>query len=291
MSGEIGFRALQNRVLEYARKKGFIKELDELDFDLKTEFLFMIYHHGLVERRQPVEINELIASNRVLFLDWYLFERNYGGTKSIAELYLESQDFRGDFGGVDPKSLREEFRKLKDPIWWPFEVVEKEEMEEYSVKLLDKEDVLLVHDRSSFPRVEVGDFFYGKLYPFMGRWYISGGMTPIPKERIGRHREAESFCRWLEGRFEEFLKDRPGLSERTIGKYEEMFYWFLRFVREKSYTRQGQLQRFNVDVWIKWVRRNCMFLSRTREDEHRAAARRFLEYLLESPAKGTQTMS
>jgi len=291
LTEKIGFRVLQNRVLEYARKRGSIKEIDELDFDVKTEFLFMMYEHGLVARRQPVMIDELIASHRVLFLDWYLFERNYEGAKSIAELYLESEDFRRDFGRVDPQSLKEDFRRLKNLVWQPFEVIEKGEMEEYSVKLLDKGDVLSVHDRSSFPKVEVGDFFFGKLYPFMGRWYISGGITQIPKERIEKYYEVESFCRWVEGRFDEFLKGRPDLSERTIKKYERMFYWFPRYIQEKSYRWLGQLQRLNVDTWIKWIRRNCMFLSRTEEDELRAAARRFLGYLLKSSAKGAQTTS
>ena len=267
-------------MLEYAHKRQFIKDIDELDFDVKSEFLFMMSEQGLVARRQPVAIDEFIALNRNLFFDWFFFERNYRGDKSIAELYLESDDFRRDFAGVDPQSLKEDFRKLKSPVWWVFSVLERGEKEEYRVKLLDREEVLWVHDRSSFPKAGVGDFFFGKLYPFFGRWYISGGLTPIPKERIKRHHEAESFRHWLELRFDEFLKGRPDLSKRTIGRYGEMFYWLLKYVREKSYRRQGQLQRFNVDAWIKWVRRNCLFLSRTKEDEHRAAAGRFLEYLL-----------
>ena len=207
------------------------------------------------------------------------FEKEFRGTKTIAELYAESGDIKKDFGNVDLQRVKENLQRLKTPVWTAFVVLGKGEKDEYRVKMLDKEEVFLVQDKSTFPRVNVGDWFGGKLYPFGDRCYISGYLISIPKSRIYIWRKTRSLSESLEKEFGEFMKTKSDFSERTVRKYEKMFPLLLDYVKEKEYTIWGQIRRLNVDTWIKWIRRSFLYVSRSEEDDHRATIRQFLGYL------------
>lgn len=155
----------------------------------------------------------------------------------------------------------------------------KKEKDEYGVKPTDGEENLLVHDKSSFPRVNVGDWFGGKLYRFGGKCYISSYLIPIPKSRIERYHKTKSLCGALEEKFNEFMKTKSNLSKKTIRKYEEMFPLVSDCTKEKGYWKLSQVERLNVDAWIKWIRKRFLYVSRTQEDDHRTAINQFLRYL------------
>lgn len=272
---EIDFRALQNKILEYALKNGFVRGLGELDPSIKTEFILLLAVRNLVPKREPIDMDDTILSNRNLFLNWYLLEREYKHGKTIGELYIGSEDFRGDFES-STSSLREELKNLRRPLYNVFIVVEKKERDEYFMRPLEGEEELLVHDRSTFQQVDVGDALYGVLYPFHGRYYIGGdGLIQIPENVMKKIERTKALTRLLEEKFDDFMETKSGLSEKTLQEKEEMFSCLLEYVYEKGYTKLKQIGKMNVDTWMRWTRRRYMFLSRTREDAYRRGFRQF----------------
>ena len=279
MVGEVDFRALQERVLGYALKMGFFESIEKVDSQEIFDFLITLLEHGLIPKRQPFNIDEVMHSHETMFLDRYFFERGHRGTKTIAELYTESEDAKKDFESADFQKLKEDVRKLKTPIWSAFQVTGKREKDEYNVKPIDGEENFLVHDKSTFTRVNVGNWFGGKLYRFGSKCYISGYLVPIPERRIERYYKTRSLSKSLEKEFDEFIETKSNLSKKSIKKYERMFPLFLDYVKEKGYSKFSQVTKLNVDTWIKWIRRRFLYVSRSEEDDHRAAIKQFLRYL------------
>lgn len=280
---EVDFRALQEEIFKYARKMGFFKSVEKVDSQEIFGFLITLLEHGLVPKRQPINIEEVMRMHETMFLDWYFFEREHRSTKTIAELYAVSEDVKRDFEGADFQKLKENIEGLKTPIWSAFRVTEKKENDEYIVKLIGGEENFLVHDKSTFSKVNIGDWFAGKMYRFGNKCYLSSYLIPIPQSRIERYHKTKPLSESLEKEFDEFMKTKSGLSRRTIKKYEEMFPLLLDYVKEKKYSKFSQVARLNVDTWIKWLRKRFLYISRTQEDDHRAAIKQFLSYLISQP--------
>lgn len=285
MSNWISFRALQNRVLEYAIKNYFLKDLGEIDYTIKTDFILTLAVRRLVPKREPIDVDETIRSKRNLFLNWYLFERDFINGKTIGELYIESKDFKEDFE-ASRSSLREDFENLRRPRYNVFTVVGKKERDEYVVMPLEGMEELLVHDRSTFQQVHIGEAIYGVLYPFGGRYYIGDdGLLKIPENEMKKYYRTKSLARLLEEKFEDFMEMKSGLKERTKQEKEEMFSHLLEYVYHKGYTKLKQIEKMNVDNWIRCTRRRLMFFSRTREDAYRRGFRQFHKHVVQD--KGT----
>jgi len=279
-SPNIDFRTLQNRVLEHALRKGFIKESNGLDAPIKWEFILTLGIRHIIPRREPVNVNETISLERELFLNWYLFEREYKDGGTIGEIYLASPDFKKDFN-VPSSDFREELRNLRKPVWNVFVVSGREGGEEYFVRPLRCDGELCIHDRSTSKKVNVGDAFYAVLYPFQGRYYIGGkGILLIPKKAMRKYYETEALIDLLEKRFSQFMETRSGLSDRTLREKEEMFSCLIDYVSERGYAKLRQIEKLNVDTWMRWARRRYMYFSGTREDAHRTGFRQFHKHFL-----------
>ena len=279
-SHKIDFRTLQNRVLEYTLRKGFIKELNELDASIKWDFILTLGIRHIIPRRELVNVDETILQERELFLNWYLFEREHTAGRTIGEIYLASPDFKKDFN-VPSSDFREELRNLRKPFWGIFVVSGKEGGEEYFVRPLGSDGELCIHDRSTSKKVNVGDAFYAVLYSFQGRYYIGGkGILLIPKKTMRKYYKTEALIDLLEKRFSQFMKAKSGLAERTLREKEEMFSCLIDYVSEKGYAKLRRIEKLNVDTWMKWARRRYMYFSGTREDAYRRAFRQFHKHSL-----------
>ena len=279
-SHKIDFRILQNRVLEYALRKGFIKELNELDAPIKWEFRLTLGIRHIIPRRELVNVDETVLQERELFLNWCLFEREHKADRTIGEIYLASPDFKKDFN-VPSSDLREELRNLRKPVWGIFVVSGREGGEEYFVRPLGSDGELCINDRSTSKKVNVGDAFYAVLYPFQGRYYIGGkGILLIPKKDMRKYYKTEALIDLLEKRFSHFMETKSGLSERTLREKEEMFSCLIDYVSEKGYAKLRQIEKLNVDTWMRWARRRYMYFSGTREDAYRRGFQQFHKHFL-----------
>lgn len=270
---QINFREFQNKVFDFAVKKKMLKHVSKIDVQIKMDFIMELVMHGKIPKRQSFVPDEVISSDFPMFLDWYFFEREYENKKTIGELYAESEKL---------EDLKEEIKKLRNPIWDAFIVIKKEEKDEYLVKLFDKKDTFLIHDKATFQIVNVNDVFVGKIYQFFGKCYISSSITSIPKDIVDGFNKTKEFCKNLEEKFNEFMKEKENLSEKTKWKYEDMFSLLLDYVREKNYNKIEQIKKLNIDNFIKWNRKRFLNYSRNNEDENRTAIRGFLKYLEKS---------
>lgn len=275
---EIDFRALQNRILDYAVDNGFLENLEELDPQIKIDFLLLLSTRNLIPRHEPIDMDETIISNRNLFLNWFLLEREYIDGKTIGEMYIENGTFKEDFGATGT-GLRGEMRNLRSPLCNTFIVVEKRKQNDgYLVQPLEGEEILFIHDRTL--QAEAGDALYGVLYRFGGRCYIgSHGLLKIPEKAMKRYYKTKALIELLEEEFNGFMETKSDLSERTLQDKEEMFSYFLDYVGEKRYTRLAQIKKMNVDTWMRLMRKNYLSFSRTREDTFRRGFRQFHRYL------------
>lgn len=261
-------------------RKGFIKELNELDAPIKWEFMLTLGIRHIIPRREPLNVDETILQERELFLNWYLFERERKDNRTIGQIYLASPDFKKDFNAPS-SDLREELRNLRKPVWSVFVVSGREGGGEYFVRSLASSRELCIHDRSTSKKVNVGDAFYAVLYPFQGRYYIGGkGILLIPKKAMGKYYKTEALIDLLEKRFSQFMETKSGLSERTLREKEEMFSCLIDYVSEKGYAKLRQIEKLNVDMWMRWARRRYMYFSGTREDAYRRGFQQFHKLFL-----------
>ena len=274
---EVTFEQLKEKVLDFALRKKLVKSLEEVDSLAKSEFLLLLGIHGLVPKRKSISVNNVIFEHADLFLDWYFFEREERGKKTIAELYVESKDFERDFPHVEKKKAYTDIKKIKNPVWGYFVVCEKGEKDEYDVKLLEEESVYRVHDESSFSHVAEGTFIFSKLYPLGGKYYVSGSTLVFPEKLVEKYEQAKAFKNQLDELFEEFIKGK-NVKEKTKRKYEDMYFLLSRYVSEKGYTSMKWVKKLNVDTWVKWARRKWG-ISRYKEDECRSAVKQFLKFL------------
>jgi len=277
-SREIDFRALQNRILEYAVEKGFFEDLRALDNQLKIDFLLLLSTRNLVPRREPLDIDETITLNRILFLNWLLLEREFLDGKTIGEMYVEDGAFEEDFGFTG-EGLGGEMRGLRSPLCDVFVVVERRERNDGCiVRPVEGGENLFIHDGTL--QAEAGDAFYGVLYRFGERCYIGGrGVLKIPDKEMKRYYGTKALLESLKGEFAGFMETKSGLSERTLRDKEEMFTWLLDYVREKGYTRLAQIEKMNVGTWMRWMRRSVLPFSGTRGEMVRRGFGQFHGYL------------
>lgn len=274
---EFTFQTLRTHVLTYADRKRLIKSIEEIDFRIKTKFLLLLGMHGIIPKREPVSLIVTIAKYWELFLDWYFFEREVRGKRTIAELYVESEDFKKDFPSTSVKEADIAVRKLKNPLWSYFVVCGKGEKDEYEVKQLEEEIVYRVHDASTFPNVNEGNVIFAKLYPFGDVWYVSEFIIRYPEETIEKYEQVKAAKDRLDGLFDDFMATKK-VKRKTAQKYEEMYFMLSEYVTEKGYTSMKWVNRFNVDTWAKWIRRQWG-VSRYKEDECRSAIKQFLKFL------------
>ena len=274
---EVTLEQLKEKVLDFGLQKKLVKPLDEVDSLIKSEFLLLLGMHGLVPKRKSISVNNVIFEHPDLFLDWYLFEREERGKKTIAELYVESKDFERDFPHVEKEKAHTDIKNMKNPVWGYFVVCEKGEKNEYDVKLLEEESVYRVHDESTFSHVAEGTFIFTKLYPLGGKYYISESVLVFPEKLVEEYEQAKAFKNWLDELFEEFIKGKK-VKEKTKRKYEDMYFLLSHYVSKKGYKSMKRVKRLNVDTWVKWARREWG-ISRYKEDECRSAVKQFLKFL------------
>lgn len=276
---EFTLQAVRKNVVNYARKMGLLESLEGIDARTKSEYLIQLAIHGLVQEKEPMSLDEVVLGNVDLFLDWYLFEREERNHKSIAELYMKSEDFRRDFPDVKLENGKIAARRLKNPLWTHFIVCGKEGKDEYQVKQLEKEDTYTVHDVSTFSQVSIGNVIFAKLYPFGEKYYVSGFILTYSEEAVAEYEKARGVMNRLDEWFEEFM-EKKDVKEKTARKYEEMHFMLSEYVAEKEYTTMKWVKRLNVDTFVKWARKQWG-LSRYAEDQCRSAARQFLKFLKE----------
>lgn len=274
---EFTFEPLREKVLDFAMRKKLVKSLEEVDSLVKSKFLLLLGIHGLVPKRKSISVDSAILEHADLFLDWYFFEREERGKKTIAELYVESKDFERDFPHVEKEKAYTDIKKIKNPVWGYFVVCEKGEKDEYDVKFLEEESVYRVHDESSFSHVAEGTFIFSKLYPLGDKYYVSGSTLVFPEKLVEKYEQAKAFKNRLDELFEEFIKGK-NVKEKTKRKYEDMYFLLSRYVSEKGYTSMKWVKKLNVDTWAKWARRKWG-ISRYKEDECRSAVKQFLKFL------------
>ena len=275
---EVNFRNFQNRILEYAAENGYLSSLEEISLQLKTEFLLQLYSRSLIPKKGAVNADETIASKRILFLNWYLLERGYMEGKTIAELYLESVEFREMYGGPTAE-FREMVRNLRCPLYGVFIVDERRaDGDGYIVHPLGEDYALHIYDRTL--KVKVGAALHGLLYKFGERYYLGDEVvTMIPDKLMRRYRRSRALVNLLKIRFEGYMEANRGLSSRTLREKEEMFECLLDYTQVKMYTKLDQVMRMNVDTWMRWMRKRYIFFSRSREEACRRGFRQFHRYM------------
>lgn len=273
---ECTLKALREKVLMYAVENKLLKPIEKMDERVKTDFLLLLAVHGLVPEREPLSIDVVIADFKDLFLDWYFFERDNQG-KSIAEFYVESEDFKKDFPGTSMKEVETAVQKMKDPLWSYFIVCGKGEKDEYNVKQFEKETVYRVHDASTFPRLNTGNLIFAKVYPFGDLYYVSGFIHVYPDEFLEEYKKMKAVKDQLDTLFEEFMQTKK-VKKKTVKKYEDMYFMLSEYIAEKGYTTMKWVDRLHVDTWAKWIRRHWG-VSRSKEDECRSAIKQFLKFV------------
>lgn len=274
---EFTFPNLRKNVLIYAERKRLLKPIEKMNVRVKSDFLLLLGMHGLVPEREPISLDVTIAEFWDLFLDWYFFERDERAKRSIAELYVESEDFKKDFPGTNVKEADIAVRKLKNPLWSYFVVCGKEEKDEYEMKRLEGETVYRIHDASTFPHVNKGNVIFARLYPFGDVYYLSGPIQVYPEEVLKEYEKLKAARNRLDELFGEFMATKK-VKRKTAQKYEDMYFMLSEYVAEKGYTTMKWVNRLNVDTWAKWIRRQ-FGVSRYKEDECRSAIKQFLKFL------------
>lgn len=276
---EFAFQPLRKNILNYAQRKRFLKPIEDINLSVKSEFLLLLAIHKLVPEKEPISPDIVIVQFWELFLDWYFFEREERAKRTIAELYVESEDFKKDFPGTNVKEADATVRKLKKPLWSYFIVCGKGEKDEYEVKQLEEETVYRVHDASTFPNVKEGNVIFTKLYPFGNLCYVSQFIQLYPDELLEEYEKLKAFKSHLDELFREFMATKK-VKKKTVQKYEEMYFMFSGYVTKKGYTTVKRVKKVNVDTWAKWIRRQWG-VSRYKEDECRSALKQFLKFLKE----------
>ena len=272
---EFTFKALRNQVLSYALRKKLYKTIKETDVRIKTEFLLQLGIHELIPKKVPISLDDALAENIGLFLDWYFFEREERAKMTIAQLYVESEDFRKDFGDV--KDAHRTVQKLKNPLWDYFLVSRKGKLNDYDVKLLEEESVYRIYDESTFPEVKEGAIIFAKIYPFGDRYYISGFILVYPDEFREKYEQLRAFNNALDQLFDTFIEGK-NVKEKTKRKYEDMYFMFSDYVKEKGYTKMSTVKKINIDTWVRWMRKEWN-TSPYQENECRSAVKQFLKFL------------
>ncbi len=276
---EFTLKAVRKNVMNYAKKMGFFESLEEIDVSTKSEYVIQLAIHGLVQEKEPISLDDAVLGNADLFFDWYLFEREERNRRSIAELYMKSEDFRRDFPGVGLENGKRAARRLKNPLWTHFTVCGKEGKDEYQVKKLEGEETYIVHDVSTSSQVNIGNVILAKLYPFGEKYYVSGFILTYSEEAVAEYEKARAVMHRLDGWFKEFM-EKKDVTEKTARKYEEMHFMLSEYVAEKEYTTMKWVKRLNVDTFVKWARKQWG-LSRYAEDQCRSAARQFMKFMKE----------
>lgn len=270
------FRTFQDRVLEYAERKGLLPPIEKMSPMVKGEFLIELGMQGLVPKRTPVHLDTVISENMVQFLNWYFFEHEKEKS-TIAERYVESQDFRKDF--PDVLNAKKVIGRLRNPVYGNFIMVKKGVKDEYDVKKVEEDETYTIHDVSTFPQMKEGLMVWGKLYPFGEKWYIDYSLLVYPEETAKKYGEARAFSKRLRELFEEFIEAK-NVSEKTQRKYEEMFSLLSEYVSEKRYRNLNQVVKLNVDTWARWMRKEW-HVSAYALEECRSAVKPFLKFLSE----------
>jgi hypothetical protein len=274
----VNFRDFQNEVLEYAAEKGYLIPLEEMSLQLKAEFILTLYVRDIIQKSRAVNVDETVARHRIPFLNWYLLEREHTEGRTIAELYLESAEFR-EAHGKPTAGLRENTGNLRHPLHGVFIVDERRaDGDGYIIHPLEEDCALHLYDRTL--RVEVGAALHGLLYRFGERVYLGDeAVAQIPDRLMRKYRRSRALLGQLEASFEGYMEANSGLSSRTLREREEMFRCLLDYAQEKMYTRLDQVKRMNPDAWMRWTRRRYLYVSRSREEACRRGLRQFIRYM------------
>ena len=267
---------MRKKILMYAERKRLIKPIKNMDERVKGDFLLLLAVQELVPEREPLCMDDEIERFWDLFLDWYFFERDNQG-KSIAEVYVESEDFKKDFPGANVKEVETTVQKLKSPLWGYFVVCGKGEKDEYDVKQFEKEIVYRIHDASTFPHVENGDLIFAKVFPFGNLYYISGFIQVYPDEFLEEYEKIKAVKDGLDTLFEEFMQTK---KVKKTAEYGDMYCRLSMYVAEEGYTTMEWVDQFDVDTWMEWIQRQWG-VSRSEENECRSAVKQFLKFLKE----------
>lgn len=91
VEGEVDFRVLQERVLAYAQKMGFFKDVEGVDSQTIFEFLITLLEQGLVPKRQPINIDDVIRSHMAMFLDWFFLKKSSEAPKQSQNCMLRAE--------------------------------------------------------------------------------------------------------------------------------------------------------------------------------------------------------
>jgi hypothetical protein len=267
------FQNMRKKVLTYAKRKRLIKPIKKMDERVKTDFLLLLAVQGLIPDREPLSMDVVIEVFWNLFFDWYFFERDNQG-KSIAEVYVESENFKKDFPGINVKEVEITVQKMKSPLWGYFFVCGKGEKDEYTVKQFEKESIYRIHDASTFPYINRGNLIFTKVYPFGDLYYVSGSIQVYPGDFLKEYKKVKAVKDGLDTLFEEFMQTK---KVKKTAKYEDMYFMLSEYIAEKWYTTMEWVDQFDVDTWAEWIRRQWE-VSRSEEDECRSAIKQFLKF-------------
>lgn len=278
-----GFREFQNRVLEYALQQGLIAPLEELGFSVKSYFMLTMEERGLVPRRTPFDIDEVILQHRALFLNWYLLEREHRDGKTIAMLYLESGEYGEEFGPAF--NLEFDVEGLRRPEYGAFVITRKTGDGFFEVRRLGYDGgEMRVFNRTGYENLKLGQVLYCVLYLFKGVYYMG-----VEHAKVIPEEAAERYLRRLdEGRrslllIEEFLDGvEDMLTKQTVSRYRQDLDTYMNFLIDRD---KGGI--YDVDYpaleefFSTWYLRRTLFSSRSGAKGLFATLRRFYAWLAE----------
>lgn len=279
-ASDTGFREFQNRVLEYTLERGLLPPYKDLRYDVKTDFLLRMGMRHLIPQREPIHVDETISEHRTLFFNWYLLEREHRDGKTIAILYLESDEYDGKFGSAS--ELMPEAEEWKDPEHGAFVISRKRDKGVLEVHHLGREEEMLVYDRSGYENLEEGQAIITVLYPFKGIYYNGADQVKIiPREVVDEHLNWLEEVHRSEDLVEEFLDEmEEKFTEATVSRYWRDLSTYMGYLTDQGTSQIGDVDYPTLEEFFStWYPRRTLNRSRNKARELLATIKRFYDWL------------
>jgi len=279
-ASDTGFREFQNRVLDYALEKGLLPPYKDLRYDVKSNFLLRMGMRHLIPQREPLEVDETIREHKTLFFNWYLLEREHKDGKTIAMIYLESDEYDGKYGPAS--ELMSEAEEWKDPEHGAFVISRKRGEGVLEVHHMGEEEEMVMYDRSGYENLEEGQAIITVLYPFKGIYYNGADQVKIiPREVVDEHLNWLEEVHRSEDLVEEFLDEmEERFTEATVSRYWRDLSTYMGYLTDQGTSQIGDVDYPTLEEFFStWYPRKVMDRSRNKARELLATIKRFYNWL------------